>query len=1023
MNDPVDASETKNPGRRDQRVQDRRVISIRGAREHNLKNIDLDIPRDRLVVFTGLSGSGKSSLAFDTIYAEGQRRYVESLSAYARQFLEMMQKPDVDQIDGLSPAISIEQKTTSRNPRSTVGTVTEIHDYMRLLWARVGVPYSPATGLPIESQTVSQMVDRVLALPEGTRLYLLAPVVRGRKGEYRKELAEWMKRGFQRVKIDGSFYEIAQAPALDKKFQHDIDVIVDRVVVRPDIASRLADSLETALKLADGLAVAEFADAPPSSPGRAEGARPGDPRLSSGDEDVDGRVKPGHDEKKKTAKIHDKSGPERLLFSEKFACPVSGFTISEIEPRLFSFNNPAGACPKCGGLGVEQHIDADLVIPDKERTLRRGAIAPWAKSSSPYYVQTLAALGKHYKFTLDTKWKDLPKKTQDAILYGSGDAEIRFSYDDGMRAYETKRPFEGVITNLERRFRETDSDWAREEIARYFTDVPCEACHGYRLKPEALCVKVGGAHIGEVSDMSVKAAAQWFTALPEKLNAKQNEIAARILKEIRERLKFLVDVGLDYLTLARASGTLSGGESQRIRLASQIGSGLTGVLYVLDEPSIGLHQRDNARLLDTLKRLRDLGNTVIVVEHDEDAIRIADHVVDVGPGAGLHGGRIVAQGTPADVMANPNSLTGQYLTGVREIAVPERRPRNGSRVLRLIGARGNNLKKITAEIPLGLFTCVTGVSGGGKSTLLIDTLYKALARRLNGASEAPAPFDRIEGLEHLDKVIDIDQSPIGRTPRSNPATYTGAFTPIREWFAGLPEARARGYEPGRFSFNVKGGRCEACQGDGVIKIEMHFLPDVYVTCDVCKGKRYNRETLEALFRGKSIADVLDMTVEEALEFFKAVPRVRDVLTLLHRVGLDYIHVGQQATTLSGGEAQRIKLAKELSKRATGRTLYILDEPTTGLHFHDVAKLLEVLHELVESGNTVVVIEHNLEVLKTADWIIDLGPEGGDGGGEIVAAGTPEDICAVKRSYTGQFLKPVLARGSGRKPRKRVEAAE
>ena len=974
--------------------RDARMISIRGAREHNLKDVDLDIPRDKLVVFTGLSGSGKSSLAFDTIYAEGQRRYVESLSAYARQFLEMMQKPDVDQIDGLSPAISIEQKTTSRNPRSTVGTVTEIHDYMRLLWARVGVPYSPATGLPIESQTVSQMVDRIKALPEGTRLYLLAPVVRGRKGEYRKELADFMKKGYQRVKVDGTFYEIAEVPALDKKFTHDIDVVVDRLVVRPDISTRLADSLEQALKLADGLAVAELADAAPAAGAKANKQR------------------------NETA--------ERLVFSEKFACPVSGFTIPEIEPRLFSFNNPFGACPKCGGLGVEQHIDADLVIPDKERTLRKGAIAPWAKSSSPYYTQTLSALGKHYKFTLDTKWKDLPKKTQDAILYGSGDTEIRFSYDDGMRAYETKRPFEGVITNLERRYKETDSDWAREEIARYFTDVPCEACHGYRLKPEALCVKIAEKHIGEISDLSVKAAALWFNDLPAKLNAKQNEIAGRILKEIRARLKFLVDVGLDYLTLARASGTLSGGESQRIRLASQIGSGLTGVLYVLDEPSIGLHQRDNARLLDTLKRLRDLGNTVIVVEHDEDAIRIADYVVDVGPGAGVHGGQIVAEGTPMDVMSNPRSLTGQYLTGAREIAVPERRPINPTRTLKLIGARGNNLKNVTAEIPFGLFTCITGVSGGGKSTLLVDTLYKALARRLNGASEAPAPFDRIEGIEHLDKVIDIDQSPIGRTPRSNPATYTGAFTPIREWFAGLPEAKARGYEPGRFSFNVKGGRCEACQGDGVIKIEMHFLPDVYVTCDVCKGKRYNRETLEVLFKGKSIADVLDMTVEEALEFFKVVPRVRDVLTLLHRVGLDYIHVGQQATTLSGGEAQRVKLAKELSKRATGRTLYILDEPTTGLHFHDVAKLLEVLHELVETGNTVVVIEHNLEVLKTADWIIDLGPEGGDGGGEIVAAGTPEDIVREKRSYTGQFLKPVLARGgesAGGRRRKRIEAAE
>jgi excinuclease ABC subunit A len=995
MNDLFDSAKNA-PGRRDARV-----ISVRGAREHSLKNVDLDIPRDQLVVFTGLSGSGKSSLAFDTIYAEGQRRYVESLSAYARQFLEMMQKPDVDQIDGLSPAISIEQKTTSRNPRSTVGTVTEIHDYMRLLWARIGVPYSPATGLPIESQTISQMVDRILALPEGTRLYLLAPVVRGRKGEYRKELAEFMRKGYQRVKVDGKFYEIAEVPALDKKFTHDIDVVVDRLVVRPDIATRLADSLEQALKLADGLAVAELADA----------------------SSVASSPPPEKKTERSKANRQRNETTERLVFSEKFACPVSGFTIPEIEPRLFSFNNPFGACPKCGGLGVEQHIDPDLVIPDKERTLRKGAIAPWAKSSSPYYIQTLTALGKHYRFTLDTKWKDLPKKTQDAILHGSGDSDIRMSYDDGIRAYETKRPFEGVITNLERRYKETDSEWAREEIARYFTDVPCSACHGYRLKPEALCVKIAGLHIGQVSDLSVKAAAAWFGALPEKLNAKQNEIAVRILKEIRARLKFLVDVGLEYLTLARASGTLSGGESQRIRLASQIGSGLTGVLYVLDEPSIGLHQRDNARLLDTLRRLRDLGNTVIVVEHDEDAIRAADHVVDVGPGAGVHGGRIIAEGTPADIMANPASLTGEYLNGVREIAVPERRPKNPNRVLRVIGARGNNLKNVTTEIPLGLFTAVTGVSGGGKSTLLIDTLYKALARRLNGASEAPAPFDRIEGIENLDKIIDIDQSPIGRTPRSNPATYTGAFTPIREWFAGLPEAKARGYAPGRFSFNVKGGRCEACQGDGVIQIEMHFLPDVYVTCDVCKGKRYNRETLEVLFKGKSIADVLDMTVEEALEFFKVVPRVRDVLTLLRRVGLDYIHVGQQATTLSGGEAQRVKLAKELSKRATGRTLYILDEPTTGLHFHDVAKLLEVLHELVDTGNTVVVIEHNLEVIKTADWIIDLGPEGGDGGGEIVASGTPEDIVREKRSYTGAFLKPVLARGSGRGKRKRVEAAE
>jgi excinuclease ABC subunit A len=1010
-----------------------RVLAIRGAREHNLKNIDLEIPRDRLVVFTGLSGSGKSSLAFDTIYAEGQRRYVESLSAYARQFLEMMQKPDVDQIDGLSPAISIEQKTTSRNPRSTVGTVTEIYDYMRLLWARIGVPYSPATGLPIESQTVSQMVDRILALPEGTRLYLLAPVVRGRKGEYRKELAEFLKRGFQRVKIDGKFHEIAEAPALDKKFKHDIDVVVDRIVVRPDIATRLADSLETALKLADGIAVAELADGPAvSSPppergrstreARREGVNglQGDPspnRLRRSDPPLSGEDEEGASGEREKKKRRG-AEPERIIFSEKFACPVSGFTISEIEPRLFSFNNPFGACPACGGLGVEQRIDPDLVIPDKDLPLRKGAIAPWSRSTSPYYTQTLDALGKHYRFSLNTPWKDLPAKARDAILYGSGETAIRFQYDDGLRSYETKRPFEGVVRNLERRWRETDSEWAREEISRYFTDILCHECNGYRLKPEALAVKIAGLHIGEAAEMSVKRAGEWFKTLPRHLTPKQNEIAVRVLKEIRERLRFLVDVGLEYLTLARASGTLSGGESQRIRLASQIGSGLTGVLYVLDEPSIGLHQRDNARLLETLKRLRDLDNTVIVVEHDEDAIRSADHVVDVGPGAGVHGGHIVAQGTPDDVMANPASITGKYLTGELVIPVPERRTINPRRTLKLIGARGNNLKSITAEIPLGLFTCVTGVSGGGKSTLLVDTLYKAVARRLNGASEAPAPYDRIEGLEHLDKVIDIDQSPIGRTPRSNPATYTGAFTPIREWFAGLPESRARGYEPGRFSFNVKGGRCEACQGDGVIKIEMHFLPDVYVTCDVCKGKRYNRETLEVEFKGKSIAAVLDMTVDEAAEFFKAVPRIRNVLETLQRVGLGYIHVGQQATTLSGGEAQRVKLAKELSKRATGRTLYILDEPTTGLHFHDVAKLLDVLHELVEQGNSVVVIEHNLEVIKTADWIIDLGPEGGDGGGEIVAAGPPEAIAKAKRSYTGQFLAPALARRG-----RRTEAAE
>ncbi len=958
---------------------ERRVIAIRGAREHNLKNIDLVIPRDKLVVFTGLSGSGKSSLAFDTIYAEGQRRYVESLSSYARQFLEMTQKPDVDQIDGLSPAISIEQKTTSKNPRSTVGTVTEIYDYMRLLWARVGIPYSPATGLPIESQTVSQMVDRVLALPERTRLYLLAPVVRGRKGEYRKEIADYMKRGFQRLKIDGQFYEIAEAPALDKKLKHDIEVVVDRIAVRPEMAARLAESFETALELADGIAIIEYAD----------------------EKEADGR-------------------PKQIVFSSKFACPVSGFTIAEIEPRLFSFNNPFGACPACGGLGSEQTVDPELVVPDPKLTLRKGAIAPWARSTSPYYFQTLESLAKHYKFRLDTPFEELPERVQEIILYGSGEEPIRFSYNDGLRSYEVKKPFEGVVSNLDRRYHETESEWAREEISRYMTATPCSACKGYRLKPEALAVKIAGAHIGEIADLSVREARSWFAELPEKLGPKRAEIAKRILKEIGERLTFLVDVGLDYLTLSRASGTLSGGESQRIRLASQIGSGLTGVLYVLDEPSIGLHQRDNAKLLETLRRLRDLGNSVIVVEHDEDAILAADHVVDVGPGAGIHGGEIVAQGTAAEIMADPKSLTGQYLSGERQVPLPRtrRKPAPG-RKLKIIGATGNNLKHVSVDVPLGLFTCVTGVSGGGKSTLIVDTLYKAAARRLNGALEHPAPFEAIEGLQHLDKVIDIDQSPIGRTPRSNPATYTGAFTPIRDWFAGLPEAKARGYQPGRFSFNVKGGRCEACQGDGVIKIEMHFLPDVYVTCDVCKGKRYDRETLEVKYRDESIADVLDMTVEEAAGLFKAVPAIREKLETLSRVGLGYIKLGQQANTLSGGEAQRVKLAKELSRRATGRTLYLLDEPTTGLHFHDVAKLLDVLHELVEAGNSVVVIEHNLDVIKTADWIIDLGPQGGDGGGEIVAEGTPEEIVKVPQSYTGHYLKPVLAR----RPAARKQVAE
>lgn len=973
-------------------MADHKYLSIRGAREHNLKNVDLDLPRDSLIVMTGLSGSGKSSLAFDTIYAEGQRRYVESLSAYARQFLEMMQKPDVDQIDGLSPAISIEQKTTSKNPRSTVGTVTEIYDYMRLLFARVGIPYSPATGLPIESQTVSQMVDRVLAVEEGTRLFILAPIVRGRKGEYRKELLELQKKGFQRVKVDGVFYEIADVPALDKKYKHDIDVVVDRIVVRGDLATRLADSIETALKLAEGLAVAEFADRPLDA-------------SQTGEDSVNKSKNETH---------------ERILFSEKFACPVSGFTIPEIEPRLFSFNNPFGACPTCDGLGSQRAIDASLVVPDDNISLRAGAVSPWAKSTSPYYAQTLEALGKAYDFKLGDKFRDLSEEAKDAILHGTGEREITFQYDDGLRSYKTTKTFEGVIPNLERRWKETESAWMREEIERFMSATPCPACNGYRLKPEALAVKIAGKHIGEITELSIRKADQWFTELPAQLNDKQNEIAVRVLKEIRERLRFLNDVGLDYLTLSRNSGTLSGGESQRIRLASQIGSGLTGVLYVLDEPSIGLHQRDNARLLDTLKHLRDIGNTVIVVEHDEDAILHADYVVDMGPAAGIHGGEIIAQGTPQQVMANPNSITGKYLSGALEVATPGvRREAKKNRRLKIVGARGNNLKNVTAEIPLGTFTAVTGVSGGGKSTFLIETLFKAASRRIMGSREHPADHDRIEGLEFLDKVIDIDQSPIGRTPRSNPATYTGAFTPIRDWFAGLPEAKARGYQPGRFSFNVKGGRCEACQGDGVIKIEMHFLPDVYVTCDVCHGKRYNRETLDVVFKGKSIADVLDMTVEEGVDFFAAVPGVRDKLETLKQVGLGYIHIGQQATTLSGGEAQRIKLAKELSRKATGKTLYILDEPTTGLHFHDVAKLLEVLHELVDQGNTVVVIEHNLEVIKTADWVLDLGPEGGDGGGELVASGTPEDIVREKRSYTGQFLKELLERRPGGKR----EAAE
>ncbi|MGI1663162.1 excinuclease ABC subunit UvrA [Palleronia sp. KMU-117] len=946
-------------------------IEVRGAREHNLKNIDVDIPRDELVVITGLSGSGKSSLAFDTIYAEGQRRYVESLSAYARQFLDMMEKPDVDHISGLSPAISIEQKTTSKNPRSTVGTVTEIYDYMRLLFARVGTPYSPATGLPIEAQQVQDMVDRVMAMEEGTRAYLLAPIVRDRKGEYRKEFLELRKQGFQRVKVNGEFHELDTPPTLDKKFRHDIDVVVDRIVVKPGLETRLADSFRTALDLASGIAILETA------PTDAE--------------------------------------PERITFSENFACPESGFTIPEIEPRLFSFNAPFGACPDCDGLGVELFFDDRLVVPDQNLKIADGAIAPWRKGKSPYFLQTIEAMAKHYGFNKNARWKDLPEAVRQVFLYGSGEEEIPFRFDEGGRVYQVTRPFEGVIPNMERRYRETDSSWIREEFERYQNNRPCGTCHGYRLRPEALAVRIGPAtggpdtllHVGQVVQMSIREAHDWCRTVPEHLTAQKNEIARAILKEIRERLGFLVNVGLDYLTLSRNAGTLSGGESQRIRLASQIGSGLTGVLYVLDEPSIGLHQRDNGRLLQTLKNLRDQGNTVIVVEHDEEAIREADYVFDIGPGAGVHGGRVVSHGTPSQIAADPASITGQYLNGTRKIAVPADRRAGNGKTLTVVGATGNNLKNVTAEYPLGRFVCVTGVSGGGKSTLTIETLYKNAAMRLNGARETPAPCETIKGFEHLDKVIDIDQRPIGRTPRSNPATYTGAFTPIRDWFTGLPESKARGYKAGRFSFNVKGGRCEACQGDGVIKIEMHFLPDVYVTCETCKGARYNRETLEIKFKGKSIADVLDMTVEDAQVFFKAVPAIREKMDALVQVGLGYIKVGQQATTLSGGEAQRVKLAKELSKRATGRTLYILDEPTTGLHFEDVRKLLEVLHELVEQGNTVVVIEHNLDVIKTADWIIDIGPEGGDGGGEIVAVGTPEDVARVERSHTGRYLAQML----------------
>jgi excinuclease ABC subunit A len=946
-------------------MAEQKFIEVRGAREHNLKSVDVDIPRNRLTVITGLSGSGKSSLAFDTIYAEGQRRYVESLSAYARQFLDMMGKPDVDHISGLSPAISIEQKTTSKNPRSTVGTVTEIYDYLRLLFARAGTPYSPATGQPIEAQQVQDMVDRVMGMEEGTRAYLLAPIVRDRKGEYRKELLELRKSGFQRVKVDGAFHDLDEPPALDKNFRHDIDVVVDRLVVRDGLQTRLADSLRTALDLADGIAVLELADAVGDAP------------------------------------------PERITFSEKFACPVSGFTIPEIEPRLFSFNAPLGACPDCDGLGVELFFDERLVVPDAALSVMNGALAPWRKGKSPYFSQTIAALARYYGFDAKKPWKDLPEAVRNVFLYGSGDTEIPFRFDEGGRVYNVSRTFEGIIPNMQRRWRETDSAWVREEFERYQNNRPCGTCGGHRLRPEALAVRIGGLHVGQIVAMSIREAYHWAEGVPGALSAQKNEIARAILKEIRERLGFLVNVGLDYLTLARNAGTLSGGESQRIRLASQIGSGLTGVLYVLDEPSIGLHQRDNDRLLTTLKNLRDQGNTVIVVEHDEEAVRSADYVLDIGPGAGVHGGRIVARGTPEEIAADPASLTGQYLSGAREVPVPEARRKGNGKAVTVVKATGNNLHEVTVKFPLGKFVCVTGVSGGGKSTLTIETLFKAASMALNGARQTPAPCETIKGLEHLDKVIDIDQRPIGRTPRSNPATYTGAFTPIRDWFAGLPESKARGYKPGRFSFNVKGGRCEACQGDGLIKIEMHFLPDVYVTCETCKGKRYNRETLEVTFKGKNISDVLDMTVEDAQTFFQAVPAIREKMDALMQVGLGYIKVGQQATTLSGGEAQRVKLSKELSRRSTGRTLYILDEPTTGLHFDDVRKLLEVLHALVDQGNTVVVIEHNLDVIKTADHIIDIGPEGGDGGGRIVAEGAPEEVAKIGASHTGRYLAPIL----------------
>lgn len=958
----------KNNKKQIKNKMDSSKIVVRGAREHNLKNINVELPRNELIVITGLSGSGKSSLAFDTIYAEGQRRYVESLSSYARQFLELMKKPDVDTIEGLSPAISIEQKTTSKNPRSTVGTITEIYDYMRLLWARVGVPHSPATGLPITSQAVSQMVDGVVDMEEGCRIYIMAPIVRGRKGEYRKEIAELQKKGFQRLKIDGEIYKIDEVPALNKKVKHDIEVVVDRIVIKKDKAeelqTRVADSIETALELSDGLLFVE-----------------------------------------------DAKTEERTTYSAKFACPVSGFTLDEVEPRLFSFNNPFGACPNCDGLGVTMYMDPALIIPDDRKSLNNGAVVAmgWKATSEGYGYQILRSICDHFGESMDTPFRELSEDLRQTLLYGSGRKKININFDMDHFTYSKDKTFEGLINNLERRYKETTSSRMRDEYEKYQTVHACEACLGYRLKPEALCVKIDGKHIGEITDYSISQAHEWFSSLESKLSNKQNEIARRILKELNERLGFLVNVGLDYLTLSRSSGTLSGGESQRIRLASQIGSGLTGVLYVLDEPSIGLHQRDNDRLLETLQRLRDLGNTVIVVEHDEDAIMTADYLVDMGPAAGVKGGKVVAAGTTKEVIKHPKSITGQYITGKKEIPVPAERRKGNGKIISIKGAAENNLKNVSVDIPLGLFTCVTGVSGGGKSSLIIETLYKYIAKTLHGSRLHPGKHEIIRGLDNIDKIVDIDQAPIGRTPRSNPATYTDTFTHIRDWYANLPESKVRGYKPGRFSFNVSGGRCEACSGDGVIKIEMHFLPDVYVECDVCKGKRYNRETLEVKYKDKSIADVLDMTVDEGLEFFSAIPKIRNKLEFLQRVGLGYIKIGQQATTLSGGEAQRVKLAKELSKRATGKTLYILDEPTTGLHFADVHKLLEVLHSFVDKGNSVLVIEHNLDVIKTADWIIDLGPEGGDKGGEIVATGTPEDVAKIKRSYTGKYLKPRLGK--------------